>query len=59
MKEIFKTMIDDDYRMLQGCMNRLCISHDNDELKDLYISATYYLNMLYYENLRRLEKEKE
>lgn len=40
--------------MMEGCINRMCITDDRDELLSLYASLTLYASKLYYLNRERL-----
>lgn len=46
--------IDDAYSMLQGCMNRICVTDDISEIIRLKKSADYHLARLYKHNLQRI-----
>lgn len=40
--------------MLNGCKNRMCITDDEGELSQLYISLNLYASNLFQMNLRRI-----
>lgn len=51
--------MDRDHDMLEGCINRMFVTDDRDELPKLYESAKYYLDRIHEMAGRRLDgKEK-
>ena len=54
-----ENQINNNYYLLQGCMNRLCVTNDDVELRDLFIYASDYLLKLYYDNKKRLENRRK
>lgn len=45
---------DNTYDLMRGCMNRMCITKDKQELDQMFISLTQMVNTLYQNNKRRL-----
>lgn len=48
-----------DYDMLKGCVNRIFITDDIEELPRLYSSAMYYFSRIYKYGCDRLIAKKE
>lgn len=48
-----------DYEMLKGCVNRIFVTDDMDELPHLYASAVYHLGDIYKYGMERLRKRNE
>lgn len=48
-----------DYEMLKGCVNRIFVTDDMDELPHLYASAVYHLGDIYKYGMERLRKRDE
>ncbi len=52
--KILKQRISNVADMLNGCKNRMCITDDEDELSQLYVSLNLYESNLFQMNLRRI-----
>ncbi len=48
-----------DYDMLKGCINRIFITDDKEELPRLYEGAKYYLDLIYEYGHKRMDWKKE
>lgn len=49
-----------DYEMLKGCVHRIFVTNDMDELPHLYAGAIYHLGDIYKYGMERLElREKD
>lgn len=48
-----------DYDMLRGCVNRIFVTDDINELPRLYASAVYHLGDIYKYGMERLRKRDE
>lgn len=48
-----------DYDMLKGCVNRIFVTDDINELPHLYASAVYHLGDIYKYGMERLRKRNE
>lgn len=45
--------------MLKGCINRMCVTHDQIELSMLYESANEYLHRLYFASEHRIHQSRD
>lgn len=48
-----------DYNMLKGCVNRIFVTDDMEELPRLYAGAIYHLGDIYKYGMERLEGRNE
>lgn len=48
--------VSNDYDALKGCINRLFVSDDKEELPKMYESAKYHLDRIYNYGIDRLNK---
>lgn len=48
-----------DYDMLKGCINRMFVTDDKEELPRLYGGAIYYLGQIYRYGENRLQTKEE
>ena len=42
---------------LQGCVNRIMVTHDQEEMDNMFITAVTKINTIYVENIKRLGQE--
>lgn len=57
--EIKKQTADNEYDMLKGCMNRMFVTDDPDELMRMYQSAIWQIDIIRQYNTVRLAKKEE
>lgn len=53
--ELYQKAVDD-YDTLKGCINRLFVSDDKEEVPKMYESAKYHLDRIYHYGIERLSK---
>ena len=46
--------VDEELRMFQGNLNRMCLTYSQEELTDMYTTAAKRLEIIYSENLERI-----
>lgn len=56
-RDELRRKIQNESDMLIGCRNRMCVTDDENELAQLYISLNLYAANLYRMNLKRLHNE--
>jgi hypothetical protein len=42
-----RSIFDNQVRLLEGCINRICVSNDTEEIKDMKYCAIIHLNRIY------------
>lgn len=59
MDENFRKQVYNEANMIEGCKNRMCVTDDESELSQLYVSLNLYAANLFRMNLKRIRCDQD